>query len=78
MGDAFLGVYESVEVIEPNYRQVLDDRKVQWVIDYSGDPLDVVLEQSGDWVPTYRDSQTVVLVRHTEATADYLARHPRV
>jgi len=78
MGDAFLDEYEGVEVIRPKYRQVLDRRHVEWVIDYRGDPLDVVLEQSGDWVPTYRDSQTVVLVRHTPATADYLARHPRV
>ncbi|MGI8609210.1 MAG: hypothetical protein ACR2MY_08305 [Candidatus Dormibacteria bacterium] len=78
MGDAFLDEYNSVEVIRPNYRQVLDTRQVQWVIDYSGDPLDVVLEQSGDWVPTYRDRQTVVLVRRLDATADYLAHHPRV
>ena len=78
MGDAFLDEYEGVEVIRPKYREVLDRRHVEWVIDYRGNPLDVVLEQSGDWVPTYRDSQTVVLVRHTSATADYLARHPRV
>ncbi|HEV1997302.1 MAG TPA: hypothetical protein VGR61_04115, partial [Candidatus Dormibacteraeota bacterium] len=78
MGDAFLDEYEGVEVIKPTFREVLDRRQVGWVIDYNGDPLDVVLERSGDWVPTYRDSQTVVLVRRTDASAVYLARHPRV
>ena len=78
MGDAFLDEYESVEVIRPAYRDVLDRRNVQWVIDYNGDPLDVVLEQSGNWIPTYRDSQAVVLVRRSDTTAGYLARHPRV
>jgi hypothetical protein len=78
MGDAFLDEYNSVEVIRPTYRQELDRRHVDWVIDYNGDPLDVLLEQAGDWVPTYRDHQAVVLVRRSPATADYLARHPRV
>ena len=78
MGDAFLNEYESVEILKPTYRQTLDRRQVTWVIDYSGDPLDVALEQTGEWVPTYRDSQAVILVRRTAATADYLARHPGV
>ena len=78
MGDPFLNEYEGVEVIKPTYRQALDQRHVTWVVDFNGGPLDVVLEQSGDWVPTYRDRLAVVLVRRTASTADYLARHPRV
>ena len=78
MGDRFLDEYDSVEVIRPTYAQTLDRRQVDWVIDYSGGPLDVVLEQTGSWVPVYRDGQAVVLVRASETTQAYLARHPRV
>ncbi|HEY8740368.1 MAG TPA: hypothetical protein VIN56_07235 [Candidatus Dormibacteraeota bacterium] len=78
MGDSFLDEYQGIEVIKPDYRATLDRRHVDWVIDYSGNPLDVALEETGDWIPTYRDDQTVVLVRRSDATAGYLDRHPRV
>jgi hypothetical protein len=77
MGDDFLNEYQSVNVIRPEYRQVLDRRGVTWVIYPTADPLEVVLEQSPDWQLVYRDKVASVLVRKSDATQAYLARHAR-
>jgi hypothetical protein len=75
MGDAFLNEYQSVNAIRPDFRQTLDHRGVTWVIYATDDPLEVVLQQSPDWKLVYRDRLASVLVRQTDATQDYLARH---
>jgi hypothetical protein len=78
MGDAFLNEYEDVNVIRPDYRQVLDRRGVTWVIYPTADPLEVVLEQSSDWQLVHQDKVASVLVRKIDATQTYLARHARL
>lgn len=75
MGDPFLEEFHSVEVIHPDFRQVLDRRAVTWVIDSPGVPLMVALAQTPEWVLVYSDHEATVMVRRTPATQDWLARH---
>lgn len=78
MGDQFLNEYQSVNVLHPDYRQVLDRRGVTWVIYPTGDPLEVVLQQSTDWTLVFQDKVASVLVRGSGPTQAYLARHARL
>jgi hypothetical protein len=75
MGDPLLNEYQGLAVIHSDYKQVLDRRQVAWVIYATGEPLEVVLQQSQDWQLVYQDKVASVLVRRSPRAADYLARH---
>jgi hypothetical protein len=45
------------------------------VIYATGEPLEVVLQQSQDWQLVYQDNAASVLVRKSSAATAYLARH---
>ena len=75
MGDPFLNEYQGLAVIHPNYKETLDRREVSWVIYATGEPLEVVLQQSQDWQLVYQDNAASVLVRKSSAATAYLARH---
>jgi hypothetical protein len=78
MGDQFLYEYQSVNVLHADYAQVLDRRGVTWVVYPTGDPLEVVLQQSPDWRLVFQDKVASVLVRRSGSTEGYLARHARL
>jgi hypothetical protein len=75
MGDPFLDEYQGLAVIHSDYKRVLDSRRVVWVIYATGEPLEVVLQQSPDWQLVYQDKVASVLVRRSPETADYLSHH---
>ncbi|HXA43383.1 MAG TPA: hypothetical protein VNV65_10790 [Candidatus Solibacter sp.] len=75
MGDPFLNEYQSVAVLQRDYLGVLDRRGVTWVIYSTGQPLEVVLQQTPGWRLVYQDKVASVLVRSGPETESYLARY---
>ena len=75
MGDAFLNEWNSVELIRPGFRQTLQRRGVNWVIDPPNTPLLVALGETPEWVRVYSDAQATVMVQRTPATEAWLGRH---
>jgi hypothetical protein len=75
MGDPFLTEYQNINVLKPDFLDILNRRGVTWVLYPTDDPVAVVLLQTKEWVPVYRDGVATVLVKRTDATHDYLVRH---
>ena len=75
MGDPFLTEYQSINVLKPDFLDILNRRGVTWVLYPTDDPVAVVLLQTKEWLPVYRDGIATVLVKRTDTTRDYLARH---
>lgn len=62
-GDAFMHAYRRAYDARSDWRAPLDDFAVQYVLMQEDSPLATVLEESGDWERTYKDSLAVVYER---------------
>jgi hypothetical protein len=63
MGDPLLNQYEDVVSLRPDWKAVLDQYKVDYVVYNRGEALANVLATQPDWSLAYQDSVTVIYVR---------------
>ena len=65
MGDPLLNQYEDVQTLRPDWKQVLDQWKVDYIVYNRGEALANVLATQPDWTLVYEDSVAVIFVRTT-------------
>jgi hypothetical protein len=63
MGDPLLNQYEDVQTLRSDWKQVLDQYKVDYVVYNRGEALANVLATQPDWQLVYQDSVAVIYVR---------------
>jgi len=63
MGDPLLNQYEDVQTLRTNWKAVLDQYKVDYVVYNRGEALANVLATQSDWTLVYQDSVAVIYVR---------------
>ena len=63
MGDSFLYQYQDIQTLRPNWRQLLDRYKVDYIVYNRGEALDNVLRTEPGWRLVHQDSVAVVYVR---------------
>jgi len=66
MGDDLLNRYEDVQTLRPDWKQVLDDCQVDYIVYNRGEALANVLASQADWQLVYSDSVAVIYVRHVD------------
>jgi hypothetical protein len=65
MGDPLLNQYEDVQTLRPDWKQVLDEYRVDYVVYNRGEALSNVLAIDPQWTLVYQDSVAVIYVRAT-------------
>jgi hypothetical protein len=65
MGDPLLNQYEDVQTLRSDWKQVLDQYKVDYVVYNRGEALANVLATQPEWKLVYQDSVAVIYVRTT-------------
>jgi len=65
MGDPLLNQYEDVQTLRSDWKQVLDQYKVDYIVYNRGEALANVLATQPDWTLVYQDSVAVIYVRTT-------------
>jgi hypothetical protein len=63
MGDPLLNQYEDVQTLRPDWKQILDQYKVDYVVYNKGEALANVLATQPDWKLVYSDAIAVIYVR---------------
>jgi len=63
MGDGLLNEYEDVQTLRPDWQQVLDKYRVDYIVYNRGEALANVLAIDPDWKLVYQDSESVIYVR---------------
>ena len=63
MGDDLLNEYEDVQTLRPDWQQVLDKYRVDYIVYNRGEALANVLAIDPDWKLVYQDSVSVIYVR---------------
>jgi hypothetical protein len=63
MGDPLLNEYNSVQNLRPEWKAILDQYKVDYVIFNTGEALSNVLATQPDWKLVYQDKVAVIYVR---------------
>jgi hypothetical protein len=63
MGDAQLRRYRDVATLDPSWRRILDEDRVDYVVFDRGSALDGALAAEPGWRLAYRDRTAVVYVR---------------
>src|SRR2546423_3558140 len=64
MGDDLLNKYEDVQTLRSNWKQILDECEIDYVVYNRGEALANVLTTQSDWQLVYSDSVAVIYVRH--------------
>ncbi len=65
MGDPLLNQYEDVQTLRPDWKQVLDQYRVDYIVYNRGEALSNVLAIDPQWTLVYEDSVAVIYVRTT-------------
>jgi hypothetical protein len=63
MGDSLLYQYQDIQTLRPNWRQLLDRYRVDYIVYNRGQALDNVLRTQPGWKLVYQDSVAVIYVR---------------
>jgi hypothetical protein len=63
MGDPLLNQYEDVQTLRTNWKKVLDQYRVDYVVYNKGEALANVLATQPEWRLAYQDSVAVIYVR---------------
>jgi hypothetical protein len=63
MGDQLLNQYEDVQTLRSDWKQVLDQYQVDYIVYNNGEALANVLATQPDWKLVYQDSVAVIYVR---------------
>jgi hypothetical protein len=62
-GTALVKEYEKVFRLQPGWREVLKQRKIEWVLIHADGALATELEEGKDYAVVYRDDTAVLLMR---------------
>jgi len=65
MGDHLLNEYQDVQTLRSDWKQVLDQYQVDYIIYNKGEALANVLATQPDWTLAYQDSVAVIYIRTT-------------
>jgi hypothetical protein len=65
MGDPLLNQYNSVQNLRPDWKAILDQYRVDYVIFNTGEALSNVLATQPEWKLVYQDKVAVIYVRTT-------------
>ena len=68
MGDPLLIDYEDVQTLRPDWQQVLDRYRVDYIVYNTGEPLANVLALDPQWKRVYEDPVAVIYVRVSPST----------
>ena len=68
MGDPLLNQYEDVQTLRPDWKALLDQYRVDYVVYNQGGALSNVLATQPDWKIVYQDSVSVIFVRAAVVT----------
>lgn len=68
MGDPLLNEYEDVQTLRPDWQQVLDRYRVDYIVYNRGEALANVLAIDPRWTLAYEDSVAVIYVRATPSS----------
>jgi hypothetical protein len=63
MGDRLLQQYQDVQTLRPDWRQVLDQHGIDYVVYNRGEALANVLDGDARWERVYQDETAVIFVR---------------
>ena len=63
MGDPLLNQYNDVQNLRPDWKAILDEHKVDYVIFNTGEALSNVLATQPEWKVVYQDKVAVIFVR---------------
>jgi hypothetical protein len=63
MGDPLLNQYQDVQTLRSNWKEVLDQYRVDYIVYNKGEALANVLATQPDWKLVYEDSVAVIYVR---------------
>jgi len=63
MGDSLLNQYQDVQTLRSDWKQVLDQYQVDYVVYNRGEALANVLATQPDWTLAYQDSVAVIYIR---------------
>jgi hypothetical protein len=63
MGDKLLNQYQDVQTLRSDWKQVLDQYQVDYVVYNKGEALANVLATQPDWTLAYQDSVAVIYIR---------------
>jgi hypothetical protein len=66
MGDDLLNRYEDVQTLRTNWRKVLDEKQVDYVVYNRDEALSNVLIDDPRWTLVYQDKVAMIFVRSTE------------
>lgn len=69
MGDPLLYTYQDVQTLRPDWRQILDRYRVDYIVYNRGEALDNVLRSEPGWKLVYEDKIAVIYVRTTKTAA---------
>jgi len=64
MGDPLLNQYEDVQTLRPDWKAILDEYKIDYIVYNRGEALANVLATQPDWTLVYQDSVAVIYVRN--------------
>ena len=68
MGDQLLNQYENVQTLRSNWKAILDQYKIDYIVYNRGEALANVLATQPDWTLVYEDSVAVIYVRSSPAS----------
>jgi hypothetical protein len=68
MGDDLLNEYEDIYTIRTDWKTLLDQNGIDYVVENRGDPLPNLLATQPDWTLVYQDSVAVIYVRRPSGT----------
>jgi hypothetical protein len=63
MGDDLLNEYEHIYTIHSDWKTLLDNNGIDYVVENRGDPLPNLLATQPDWTLVYQDNVAVIYVR---------------
>ena len=65
MGDPLLNQYNEVQNLRPDWKGILDQYQVDYVIFNKGEALSNVLATQPEWKLVYQDNVAVIFIRST-------------
>jgi len=68
MGDQLLNQYEDVQTLRPDWKSILDEYRVDYIVYNRGEALANVLATQPDWKLVYEDSVAVIYVRSSASS----------
>jgi len=76
--DEFLKTFLKVDKITPEWRNILDQYQVNWIIHQAGSKLSVLLLSDPDWKLIYADEVSNIFIKNLPQNQSILGEYPNV